>query len=279
MASGMSAATSSLTGVPKRRLMSSIFFFSSRRRHTRCGRDWSSDVCSSDLFGRRAWPRRAPGARGSRCERAYHHRCRLGRAGAGRSGRAPARPRFARTRAPPRGTVLVLLASARVRPGEDRSPLPGAARGVAAAMRSGERTEGRKGADGPAAIPFPSFRPSIAVSLLLVTACQPQARRLLVLDLALSDPVVVSGTAEPWRDAGYTVEYRQFYPHLARTDLARYRVLIFLLGREPEAPSDALTTGDLALLNEWVRAGGVGRLGHHADRERYLHLLSRHHPR
>src|SRR6266542_5280273 len=26
------------------------FFFSSRRRHTRCYRDWSSDVCSSDLF-------------------------------------------------------------------------------------------------------------------------------------------------------------------------------------------------------------------------------------
>src|SRR4030042_2878009 len=29
-----------------------FFFFSSRRRHTRCSRDWSSDVCSSDL-GRR----------------------------------------------------------------------------------------------------------------------------------------------------------------------------------------------------------------------------------
>src|SRR5690554_7186662 len=27
-----------------------LFFFSSRRRHTRCGRDWSSDVCSSDLL-------------------------------------------------------------------------------------------------------------------------------------------------------------------------------------------------------------------------------------
>src|SRR5699024_11630506 len=26
-----------------------IFFFSSRRRHTRSKRDWSSDVCSSDL--------------------------------------------------------------------------------------------------------------------------------------------------------------------------------------------------------------------------------------
>src|SRR5690606_40757879 len=27
------------------------FFFSSRRRHTRFSRDWSSDVCSSDLRG------------------------------------------------------------------------------------------------------------------------------------------------------------------------------------------------------------------------------------
>src|SRR6266542_4014558 len=32
---------------------STLFFFcSSRRRHTRCYRDWSSDVCSSDLFER-----------------------------------------------------------------------------------------------------------------------------------------------------------------------------------------------------------------------------------
>src|SRR5438445_6491566 len=29
--------------------MCAIFFFSSRRRHTRYWRDWSSDVCSSDL--------------------------------------------------------------------------------------------------------------------------------------------------------------------------------------------------------------------------------------
>src|SRR5438477_5639946 len=27
-----------------------LFFFSSRRRHTRLTCDWSSDVCSSDLF-------------------------------------------------------------------------------------------------------------------------------------------------------------------------------------------------------------------------------------
>src|SRR3989449_8225631 len=31
-------------------LFSFFFFFSSRRRHTRCSRDWSSDVCSSDLM-------------------------------------------------------------------------------------------------------------------------------------------------------------------------------------------------------------------------------------
>src|SRR5690625_6217673 len=30
--------------------MGSRFFFSSRRRHTRWPRDWSSDVCSSDLW-------------------------------------------------------------------------------------------------------------------------------------------------------------------------------------------------------------------------------------
>src|SRR5438067_3707111 len=31
------------------------FFFSSRRRHTRSKRDWSSDVCSSDLELERSW--------------------------------------------------------------------------------------------------------------------------------------------------------------------------------------------------------------------------------
>src|SRR5690625_2462947 len=31
-------------------LLFDFFFFSSRRRHTRWPRDWSSDVCSSDLF-------------------------------------------------------------------------------------------------------------------------------------------------------------------------------------------------------------------------------------
>src|SRR5690606_11622724 len=33
----------------RKRIARPIFFFSSRRRHTRFSRDWSSDVCSSDL--------------------------------------------------------------------------------------------------------------------------------------------------------------------------------------------------------------------------------------
>src|SRR3989449_2608923 len=45
-----------------------IFFFSSRRRHTRCSRDWSSDVCSSDLAPGGA----RPGAR--RRDRLDHRR-------------------------------------------------------------------------------------------------------------------------------------------------------------------------------------------------------------
>src|SRR5207245_7354264 len=38
----------------------SIFFFSSRRRHTRCYRDWSSDVCSSDLVSPKPQSTRLP---------------------------------------------------------------------------------------------------------------------------------------------------------------------------------------------------------------------------
>src|SRR5690606_13480865 len=37
-------------GASLRRPSTTQFFFSSRRRHTRFSRDWSSDVCSSDLF-------------------------------------------------------------------------------------------------------------------------------------------------------------------------------------------------------------------------------------
>src|SRR5439155_16695831 len=54
-----------------------FFFFSSRRRHTRWPRDWSSDVCSSDLFllcptfrlshDRSYCHNRTPANAGSRC--------------------------------------------------------------------------------------------------------------------------------------------------------------------------------------------------------------------
>src|SRR5688500_19371749 len=43
-------------------VLSCLFFFSSRRRHTRLQGDWSSDVCSSDLSS----PRRRSAAARSR---------------------------------------------------------------------------------------------------------------------------------------------------------------------------------------------------------------------
>src|SRR5690606_39450584 len=62
-----------------------VFFFSSRRRHTRFSRDWSSDVCSSDLDATTGNSRR-----------------RLDRIGRGRSLSC--------------GTSLVILSACRVRP-------------------------------------------------------------------------------------------------------------------------------------------------------------------
>src|ERR1035438_9040398 len=46
--------------------ISSFFFFSSRRRHTRCLSDWSSDVCSSDL-SKSPRPHPPPPARPEKC--------------------------------------------------------------------------------------------------------------------------------------------------------------------------------------------------------------------
>src|SRR2546430_4520969 len=51
----------------RKSLMLCIFFFSSRRRHTRFDCDWSSDVCSSDLTGR-VFPFRFCGKPHSRTE-------------------------------------------------------------------------------------------------------------------------------------------------------------------------------------------------------------------
>src|SRR3989449_81009 len=56
-----------------------FFFFSSRRRHTRCSRDWSSDVCSSDLEGDQRRRTRHPDLHGARGGLHAAHRGRWGR--------------------------------------------------------------------------------------------------------------------------------------------------------------------------------------------------------
>src|SRR5256886_5218231 len=61
-----------------------LFFFSSRRRHTRFDCDWSSDVCSSDLFYRRCLALRSRGAvdrKRSRLSSRKAYRARIERSG------------------------------------------------------------------------------------------------------------------------------------------------------------------------------------------------------
>ena len=84
---------------------------------------------------------------------------------------------------------------------------------------------------------------------------------LLGIDLGTSSVkaavMAEDGSVKQVESAGYRVEYRRYYPHLTRQDLARYRTVLVLGGRQPESLSDALTIGDLAILNEWVRRDGV----------------------
>src|SRR5215471_2721272 len=64
-----------------------FFFFSSRRRHTRSLRDWSSDVCSSDLCPRAlAAPRRESG---DRCADPFGCAGHASAGGGGGPGRGP----------------------------------------------------------------------------------------------------------------------------------------------------------------------------------------------
>src|SRR5437868_14931340 len=54
-------------------VLTCFFFFSSRRRHTRSKRDWSSDVCSSDLSAPATSSRCPPGMA---CTGRSFHACR-----------------------------------------------------------------------------------------------------------------------------------------------------------------------------------------------------------
>src|SRR6266508_5047531 len=88
-----------------------VFFFSSRRRHTRWPRDWSSDVCSSDLRRPRC-PRRRQEGRGGE-DGASPERSNVGRVG----------PDTAPRRVPP-GAGEAARLQAQVR-GQDGGARPG----------------------------------------------------------------------------------------------------------------------------------------------------------
>src|SRR5690349_23501538 len=77
-----------------------FFFFSSRRRHTRSLRDWSSDVCSSDLCSPCLWVPEL-----FRTKYVWVHLIRLPRT-------CPESERSANSRSPPNLRFIGLLASA-----------------------------------------------------------------------------------------------------------------------------------------------------------------------
>src|SRR2546427_13253009 len=87
----------------------SIFFFSSRRRHTRFDCDWSSDVCSSDLGGRAARAVRGGGRDRLVPGPQEEHGAPGGRNG-GRSG-AAGRPEIGRAAWRERGEISVVAVS------------------------------------------------------------------------------------------------------------------------------------------------------------------------
>src|SRR5690606_27439575 len=84
-----------------------IFFFSSRRRHTRFSRDWSSDVCSSDLTPS-IWLRCRLTSFTRRCPRSSVSRTRsANRDRGGKPNRAPgaSEPERSARRQPPRDDI------------------------------------------------------------------------------------------------------------------------------------------------------------------------------
>src|SRR3989449_6283958 len=121
--------------------ISLFFFFSSRRRHTRCSRDWSSDVCSSDLLGplgavqSAGWRLRAPGK---------HRQGRIAGLGWGASGAERLPPPGLRRPLPATGTSPSLFLQT-VRAGR-----PAEAQGRCAAEGCGDRYGGPRPRHGAA---------------------------------------------------------------------------------------------------------------------------------
>src|SRR2546427_3635197 len=82
--------------------------------------------------------------------------------------------------------------------------------GVGTAMRRSGGAAVRRSV-GPLVGAFRSAGPPVRLTaLLLLAASQPQARRLLLLDLALSGAALLDRTVQPLRDEGYAGQYRRF---------------------------------------------------------------------
>src|SRR5690606_34558001 len=115
------------------------FVFSSRGGHTRCARDWSSDVCSSDLPAVTARGDRGTGGTGAQLTR-----------GDGRGGRGAA-PRRRSARHPPGTDTPRRCGGGRdvtVHPHRTLGPVASGDRHAAVVVRAPSGAEGTAGAGG-----------------------------------------------------------------------------------------------------------------------------------
>jgi len=85
--------------------------------------------------------------------------------------------------------------------------------------------------------------------------------RMLILDYALSPPVINEGIASYFVRTGCSVDYRQFYPNVVLSDMEAYDIVILLAGRTPVHPSGLMSIYELAPVSSFVRGGGTLILG------------------
>src|SRR2546429_9008771 len=165
-----------------------FFFFSSRRRHTRCSRDWSSDVCSSDLAARpeRSRPAAGPATRSCRGAPWGAARCLRLAAGDRPSGAGPT---------PPAATGPTRSAPRRVR--------ATTARGTRAGTPSGNRRAGRRAARVPSGVHRACRTPGAAIpgpegyAVGTASAHSAEARRVRAVHaVALRERLEVAGEPE-----------------------------------------------------------------------------------
>ena len=100
---------------------------------------------------------------------------------------------------------------------------------------------------------------------------------MLIIDYDMLPWEVNESIAYYFTNAGYTVEYRRYYPNLVREDIEKYQAIVLLSARTPLLPGGQMSLAEAELVVQFVRKGGLLILGAevgggpgYADNERFL---------